>query len=133
MLISTKGRYALRTILDIAENSKDGAFVPMKETAARQEISKKYLERIMPDLVRAGLVEGATGRGGGYRLVREAGEISVGEILRATEKDLAPVACLREDAEDCPRRSFCKTLPVWKKLDEKIEDFFDLMSLESLM
>ena len=102
MMISTRGRYALRVMIDLAERATEN-YVPMKEVAERQNISLKYIERIMPALVKSGLVEGVQGKGGGYRLKRSPGEYTVGEILRLTEGDLAPVACLESGAEPCER------------------------------
>ncbi len=131
MMISTRGRYALRVMLDLAENG-DGGYVPMKEVANRQEISLKYIERIIPNLVKAGLVEGIHGKGGGYRLVKKPEEYTVGEILRLTEKDLAPVACLGSDAKPCERADKCKTLPMWTKLYGLINDFLDGVHLGDL-
>ena len=131
MMISTRGRYALRVLVDLAEHS--GGLVPMKDVAARQGISKKYMEQIMPSLVKNGLVEGVHGKGGGYRLTRDAGDYTVGEILRTAEGDLAPVACLSCDAEECPRKSECKTLPLWEKFNDLTNDFFDSVTLESLL
>ena len=95
MRISTRGRYGLRFLLDLAEHSGEG-YVPLREAAERQEISPKYLERILPVLVKAGFVEGVQGRGGGYRLAKDPADCSVGDVLRFTEGDLAPVACLAD-------------------------------------
>ncbi len=131
-MISTRGRYALRVMLDLAEHSGEG-YIPMKDVVSRQEISKKYMEQIMPSLVRNGLVEGVHGKGGGYRLTRDAGDYTVGEILRTAEGDLAPVACLSCDAEECPRKSECKTLSLWEKYNDLTNDFFDSVTLESLL
>ena len=131
-MISTRGRYALRVMLDLAENS-DGAYVAMKEVAERQQVSLKYLERILPLLVEQKLVEGIRGKGGGYRLTREPDEYSLGEILRATEGDLAPVACLEKNAKPCPRSKGCKTLPMWKELDELICNYLDNKTLADLL
>ena len=132
MMISTRGRYALRVMVDLAENS-DGNYIAMKEVAERQQVSLKYLERILPLLVEKKLVEGIRGKGGGYRLTREPDEYSVGEILRAAEGDLAPVACLEKGAEPCPRASICRTLPLWKELDKLVGDFLDSKTLADLM
>ena len=131
-MISTRGRYALRVMLDLAEH-KDEGFIPMKDVVARQEISKKYMEQIMPSLVKSGFVEGVHGKGGGYKLTREPSEYTAGEILRAAEGDLAPVACLSCDAQECPRKSQCKTLPMWEKYNDLINGFFDSYTLESLL
>ncbi len=132
MYISTRGRYALRVMLDLAENSGD-AYTPMKEVARRQEISLKYIERIMPALVQAGFVEGVHGRGGGYRLARAPEAYTVGAILRLTEGELAPVACLAEGAKPCPRAAACQTLPLWQRLDALVNDFFDGVTLKDLL
>lgn len=114
-MISTKGRYAIRFMIDLAEQSTDMP-IPLDETAARQDISKKYLEIIVKILVKGNLVKGTSGKGGGYLLMRRPEEYTIGEILELTEGTLATVACLNADAEQCPRESFCKTLPMWKKL-----------------
>lgn len=132
MMISTRGRYALRVMVDLAEHS-DGAYIAMKEVARRQQISLKYLERIMPLLVEARLIEGVRGKGGGYRLTREPDEYPVGEILRATEGDLAPVACLEKDAPPCNRAASCRTLPLWKELDTLIGSYLDSKTLADLI
>lgn len=131
-MISTRGRYALRIIIDIAEHS-GGDFVPLKEVAARQEISLKYIERIMPLLTKENLVEGQHGKGGGYRLCRPPEDYSVGEILRATEGGLAPVACLECGAKPCSRAAECRTLPMWQKYYAMTNEFFDGISIADLM
>ena len=131
-MISTRGRYALRVMIDIAEHS-GGDFVPMKEVAARQEISLKYIERIMPLLTKENLVEGQHGKGGGYRLCRPPEDYSVGEILRATEGGLAPVACLECGAKPCSRAAECRTLPMWQKYYAITNEFFDGLSVADLM
>lgn len=132
MMISTKGRYALRVMLDLAEHA-DGCAVPMKEAAARQGISLKYIEQIMPALSKNGLVEGTHGKGGGYRLCRPPAQYTVGEILRLTEGNLAPVACLEYSADTCERSAFCKTLPMWKKFFDLTNEFFDGITLADLL
>ena len=131
-MISTRGRYALRVMIDLAEHG-GGDFVPMKEVAARQEISLKYIERIMPLLTKENLVEGLHGKGGGYRLCRPPEDYSVGEILRITEVELAPVACLERGAKPCPRAAECRTLPMWKKYYAMTNEFFDGISIADLM
>lgn len=131
-MISTRGRYALRVMIDIAEHS-GGDFVPMKEVAARQEISLKYIERIMPLLTKENLVEGQHGKGGGYRLCRPPEDYPVGEILRATEGGLAPVACLECGAKPCSRAAECRTLPMWQKYYAMTNKFFDGISVADLM
>lgn len=132
MLISTKGRYALRVIIDLAEHPAEG-YVPLKEIAQRQEISEKYLEAIIKILVKAKLLSGVRGKGGGYKLTRPAGQYTVGEILRLTEDSLAPVACLEEDAAVCPRASECRTLPIWRGLDKVINEYLDSMTVADLI
>lgn len=131
-MISTRGRYALRVMIDLAEHS-GGGYIPMKDVVSRQDISKKYMEQIMPSLVKNGLVEGVHGKGGGYRLTRDAADYTVGEILRTAEGDLAPVACLSCNAEECPRKSKCKTLPLWERYNDLTNNFFDSVTLESLL
>ena len=131
-MISTRGRYSVRVLLDLAEH-RNGGYSPMKEVAARQEISLKYLERIMPLLTQAGLVEGVHGKGGGYRLCREPEDYSIGEILHITEGDMAPVACLECGAAPCPRAAFCKTLLMWKRYRELTDEYFNSISLRDLL
>lgn len=132
MMVSTKGRYALRVIIDLAENGSEG-YTPMKNVAERQGISLKYLERILPLLVSAGLVEGVHGKGGGYKLSRKPAKITVGEVLRAAEGDIAPVACLECNADICSRQDTCRTLPMWVKLDEMINNYLDSVTIKDLM
>ena len=122
-MISTRGRYAIRVLIDLAEND-NGGYIPLKDIAARQDISKKYLEIIVRDLVRSGLIEGFSGKGGGYRLCRKPKDYSLGEILENTEGSLAVVACLAPDAGSCPREKICRTLPLWKEYDQLTHDFF---------
>ena len=132
MMVSTRGRYALRVMIDLAENA-DGTYLAMKEVAQRQGISLKYLERILPLLVDGGLVEGLRGKGGGYRLTREPEEYPIGEILRLTEGDLAPVACLEKGARPCERAGSCRTLPLWRELNELVNGFLDGKTLADLI
>ena len=132
MIVSTRGRYALRVMIDIAEHSK-GRYLAMKEVSERQEISLKYMEKIMPVLVAQNMVEGVHGKGGGYRLTRDPSAYSVGEILRLTEGDLAPVACLECNAEKCSRTADCRTLPMWNELNRRINDYLDSVTLADLM
>ena len=132
MFISTRGRYALRVMIDLAETS-NGEYVPMKTIAERQDISLKYLERILPILKKNGLVEGIQGKGGGYRLCRAPEKYPVGEILRLTEGDLAPVACLECGAAPCDRCNECRTIGMWEKLDSLINDYFDGVTIADLM
>lgn len=131
-MISTRGRYALRVLIDLAEH-RNGQFIPMKEVAERQEISLKYIERIMPLLTKEKFVEGQHGKGGGYKLCREPENYTVGEILRAAEGDLAPVACLGQNAERCPRAAACRTLPMWERYYKMTNDYFDGITLADLM
>lgn len=132
MIISTRGRYALRVMLDLAENG-NGDYIAMKKIAERQGISLKYLERILPVLTQNEIIEGVQGKGGGYRLTRKPEEYKVGEILRLTEGDLAPVSCLECGAEPCDRRGECRTLPMWTKLHNIIGDYLDSVLLSDLM
>lgn len=131
-MISTKGRYGLRVMIDLAHHEGEGN-IPLKDIAERQEISKKYLEIIMKELVKAKLVNGVSGKGGGYSLCRKPDEYSVGEILELMEGPLAPVACLMEDPVECPRADFCETLPMWKEYYEMIHDFFYSKKLSDLL
>lgn len=132
MLISTRGRYALRVLVDLAEQNKE-EYTPLKEIAARQEISQKYTESIMTMLSKAGFVEGAHGKGGGYRLSRLPEEYKIGDVLRLTEGSLAPVSCLENGAVKCERAEQCRTLPMWTKLDSLINGYLDKISLADLM
>ncbi len=132
MMISTKGRYALRVMIDLAEHC-NGEYIPMKDVVKRQQVSQKYVERIMTMLSKANFVEAVHGKGGGYRLNRSPDEYIVGDILRLTEGSLAPVACLDCDAEACERADQCRTLPMWKELNNRITDFFDGITIADLM
>ena len=132
MMVSSRGRYALRVMVDIAENGR-GDYIPMKEVSERQDISLKYMEKIMPALVSAGLVEGVHGKGGGYRLKKAPEECRVGEILRLTEGSLAPVACVEAGAEACGRCETCRTYPLWEKFGAMTDAFFDSVTLADLM
>ena len=132
MLVSTKGRYALRVMLELAQSQPD-AYMPLPLIAQRQGISEKYLESIIAILSRAGLVEGLRGKGGGYRLTRSTANYSVGEILRLTEGSLAPVTCLEGAENPCPRAGECTTLPMWQKLDDLINTYLDGVSLSDLL
>ena len=130
-LVSTKGRYALRMMLDLAENG-EGHYVPLKEIAERQDISLKYMEAIMPNLVRAGLVSAVQGKGGGYMLSKGVEEYSVGEVLRASEGSMVPVACL-EGGFECPRSDTCRTRKVWERLEHMIDGYLDSLPLADLL
>ena len=131
-MISTKGRYSIRILLDLAEH-RNGGYIPIKEVAARQEISLKYVEKLMPALKNAGLIDSTHGIVGGYRLTREPDEYTLWEILRLAEGDLAPVACLQENAAACSRAAECRTLPVWEKYYELTKDYFSGITLADLM
>ena len=131
MLISTKGRYALRVMVDLAEHSTDG-FIPLKMIAARQNISEKYLENIIKLLVKAKLLTGVRGKGGGYRLTKAPEQYTVGDILRMTEDSLAPVSCLEPGAAVLPRGGMPHAF-LWKGLDKVINDYLDKFSLADLM
>lgn len=131
-MISTKGRYALRVMVDLAEQNTED-YVPLNEVAERQGISIKYLEIILKGLVQQGLLKGHRGKGGGYKLTRRPEEYTVGEILTLTEGTLATVACLTEDAEDCSRMDRCRTLPMWRRFDALVRDFFFGITLRDLM
>ncbi len=131
-MISTKGRYALRVMADLAQQQGD-RYVPLKEAAARQCISEKYLESILKSLVREKMLTGIRGKGGGYRLTRPPEEYTVGSILRITEGDLAPVACLEQGAEPCSLQGECVTLPMWKQLDSLIRNYLDSVTLADLV
>ncbi len=131
-MISTRGRYAVRIMIDLAEHRGNG-YIPLKEIAKRQEISLKYIEKFVPELSRAGLVESIHGKGGGYRLCRNPEDYNVGEILRLTEGDMAPVACLCDGAEPCPRVSECKTLPMWRDYYKMTLDYFRGIKLSDLV
>ncbi|MCI7504737.1 MAG: Rrf2 family transcriptional regulator [Coriobacteriaceae bacterium] len=130
-MISTRGRYAIRFMIDLAEQP-DGTLVPLGDTAKRQGISKKYLEIVVKQLVAAGMVKGVSGKGGGYCLLREPHEYTALEVLQTTEGSLAPVACLRDGAEECPRRDHCQTLPMWTKFDSLVNDFFEGITIADL-
>ena len=133
MKISTKGRYSLRMLIDLAMNCKEGEFVSLKEIAQRQNISKKYLEQIVPLLSKAGFLKANRGYQGGYMLSKPADKYTVGEILRLTEGNLAPVACLETDVNDCPRANECITLPVWKGLYDVINKYLDSITLQDII
>ena len=132
MLVSTKGRYALRVMVDLAEHQAAGR-IPLKEIAARQGISEKYLENILATLVRANMLSGMRGKGGGYVLTRPPEQYTVGEILRLTEGGLAPVACLDQHPNPCPRCGECATLPMWEGLERVICNYLDGITLQDLL
>ncbi len=130
--VSTRGRYAIRVLIDLAENY-GGPKVPLKDIAERQGISLKYLESIMPLLVRNGIVSGSHGKGGGYELDLPPSECMVGPILRITEGSMCAVACLEDGGVPCERADTCRTLPMWKKLDDLINGYLDTVSIQDLM
>lgn len=132
MMISTRGRYALRILVDLAENQNEG-YITLKEAADRQEISEKYLESIVKDLVKARFVEGVRGKGGGYRLSRPADEINVLEVLQSADGTLVPVACLEEGSTPCSRAAACRTLPLWKGLDAVISEYLSGFTVQDLI
>lgn len=131
MKISTKGRYALRVLIDLSEQDPE-AFTPLREIAQRQGISEKYLESIIVVFSRAGIVSGHRGKGGGYRLAKDPDNITVGDVLREVEGDLAPVACLQEGGAPCDRASECKTLPMWEKFYNMTNEYFDSITIGDL-
>lgn len=131
-MISTKGRYALRVMLDLAEQDPE-KFIPLNEIAERQGISKKYLEIILKSLVQHNLLKGLRGKGGGYKLTRKPSEYTVLEILKLTEGALTIVSCLNENSPSCERESYCLTLPMWKQFDKLTYDFFSGITLSDLL
>ena len=132
MKISTKGRYALRLLLDLGEHRGDG-FISLKEIAERQGISKKYLEQIIPILNRTNVLRTNRGAQGGYMLARTPDKYTVGEILRLTEGSLAPVACLEQEPNLCERQESCATLPVWQGLYRVIIEYLDGITLQDIL
>lgn len=131
MLISTKGRYALRVMIDLAEHQSE-EFISLKEIAQRQEISEKYLESIIRILVKAKVVESLRGKGGGYRLRKAPEQYTVDSILRLTEESLAPVTCLESNAEACSRSGNCRTLALWQGLDKVIRQYLESVTIADL-
>ena len=132
MLISTKGRYALRIMIDLAEHQTD-EFISLREIAQRQDISEKYLESSIRMLVKAKVVESLRGKGGAYRLNKPPDQYTAGSILQLTEEPLAPVPCLEKNAEPCPRSGWCRTLPLWQGLDKVIHDCLESVTIADLM
>ena len=132
MKISTKGRYALRMLLDLAEHS-NGGFIALKDIAKRQNISKKYLEQIVPILNRAGLLKTTRGYQGGYMLAKSPEKYTVGDVLRITEGSLAPVACLETEENLCEKSDSCMTLAVWTGLYKVITDYLDNITLQDIL
>ena len=132
-LVSTKGRYALRAMADLAQNQGDG-LIPLAEVAQRQGISEKYLESIVTTLSKAGFIMGQRGKGGGYRLAREPREYSIGSILRLVEGSLVPVACLGfDDDKQCAYKDQCRTLPMWEELGALIDSFLEAKTLQDVL
>ena len=132
MLISTKGRYALRVLIDMAEHNGNG-YIKLKDIAERQDISEKYLESIVKQLVTHHIVVGLRGKGGGYKLAKAPDEIVVGDVLHFMEGSLAPVACLEENSKTCPRAAECRTLEFWRGLDDTIPRYTDSFTVADLM
>lgn len=131
-MFSTKGRYALRVMIDLAQQNSDD-FIPLKDVAERQNISKKYLEIIAKEMVKGGLITGSSGKHGGYKLVRKPDEYTVGEILELMEGPFAPVVCLLDENYDCPRATKCETLPMWTEFYKLAKDFFYSKKLEDII
>ena len=131
MMLSTKGRYALRAMIDIAEHNT-GEFITVKEIAKRQEISEKYLESILPVLKKAEFLEGLRGKGGGYKLTRLPESYTVGSIIKLVEGPFTPVACLEHVPNKCPRAAQCRTLPMWQQFQAMINAFFEGITLADL-
>ena len=132
MKISTKGRYALRLMVDLAEH-KDNGFIALKDVAKRQNISKKYLEQIVPVLNGAGLLTTNRGNRGGYKLAKEPKEYTVGDILRITEGSIAPVSCLESEVNSCERKNFCQTLYVWEGLYKVVNEYLDGITVQDIV
>lgn len=132
MKISTKGRYALRMMLDLAEHQGDG-YIALKDIAKRQNVSKKYLEQIVPILNKADILNTNRGYQGGYRLARTPDQYTVGDILRITEGSITPVACLDKNPVECERAAECATLPVWQGLYKVITDYLDGITLQDIL
>lgn len=132
MMISTKGRYALRVMLDLAIHNT-GRYIPLKDIAERQGISVKYLENILSSLSRVEMVDATRGKGGGYRLSKSPAEYSAGEIIRMAEGGLAMVSCLRDDQRGCEKADQCLSLPLWEGLDKVVSEYLDSYSLADLL
>ena len=132
MIVSTKGRYALRVMVHFALHGTD-EYIPLKEIAEEEGISQKYLESIMTVLSKAGFVDAVHGKGGGYRLNRKPVEYTVGSILKLTEGGLATVSCTTQGPSACSRSSCCRTLPMWERLDKMVDDFFESITLQDLL
>ena len=131
-MVSTRGRYALHVMIDLAENYS-GECIPMKDIAERQGLPLKYLEKIVPVLAKHRMIEGVHGKGGGYRLCRAPEEYRVWDILMLTENDLAPVTCIRMDAEPCTQAGECRILPMWQDFYQMMRDYFEKITIADLM
>ena len=131
-MISTRGRYAIRVMIDLAQNY-NGAYIPLKDIAQRQDISKKYLEILAKDMVAGGLLVGLSGKGGGYKLIRKPEEYTIFEILELMEGSMSSVACLADEQHKCPRENNCPTVPMWKEFDALVQDFFSNKKLSDLL
>nr|WP_298875201.1 RrF2 family transcriptional regulator [uncultured Mogibacterium sp.] len=132
MLVSTRGRYAIRVMIDLAEHM-NGKYIPMKEIADRQDVSLKYMTKIMQVLTKSGMLDGQHGKGGGYKLNRDPVEYRIGDILRLTEGTLAPVSCIDETDCKCDRSYECRTRPMWNELDKLISEYLDGITIADLM
>ena len=132
MIVSTKGRYALRVMVSFAQRGGE-EYVPLKEIAEQEDISQKYLEAIMTTLSKAGFVDAVHGKGGGYRLNRKPEQYTIGSILKLTEGGLATVSCTTQGASACSRSTCCKALPMWERLDKMVDDFFESITLQDLL
>ncbi len=132
MKISTKGRYALRMLIDLASNSEDG-FISLKDIAERQGISKKYLEQIVPMLNKSGILRTNRGNKGGYMLAKAPNKLTVGDVLRSTEGNLAPVACLEYEPNNCPRKDECATLYIWEGLYKVVNDYLNNITIQDII
>ena len=131
MKVSTKGRYALRLMIDLAQHNDDG-YISLKEISARQDITVRYLEQIIAILLKAGFVQSFRGKSGGYRLTKAPADYTAGEILRAIEGSVAPIPCLGSETNECPMSDQCFTLPFWAGLDDVINQYIDSVTLEQL-
>ncbi len=131
-MISTRGRYAIRMMLDLAENNSEG-FIALKDIAERQEISKKYLEQIIPALNRSGFLQTSRGFQGGYKLLKKPEDYTIGEILRTTEGNMAPVSCLENDINTCNRHKECKTLSLWAGLQKVVDEYLYGITLQDIL
>lgn len=132
MMISTRGRYALHVLIDLAEHTDEG-YIPMKDVAERQGLSLKYIEQIVPVLTKNGLLKGIRGKGGGYSLSKSPSEYKIGEILRLTEGDLAPVKCVSKNAEPCKATASCRIYTMWNRFNEMTNEYFDSITLSELL